>query len=83
MEVEAETFTIAQSKIKAGKAGVLCVYIGTLILVAAHVCQIALHFAFKKDIKNACEVDEREDYPGSSTTEIADWCDSDWRNDIW
>lgn len=72
-----------QSKIKAGKAGVLSVYIGTLILVAAHGCRIALHFAFKSEIKSQCQTDERQDYPQSSTAEIADWCDSDWRNDIW
>lgn len=71
------------SKIKAGKAWVWTTYIGTVILLAAHVVHIALHFTFKRDITNACEVQERLDYPGSSTKEISDWCASDWRHDIW
>lgn len=77
------SYCLAQSKIKAGKAWVWCTYIGSIILVAAHVVDIALHFVFKKDVLMACEYDERIDYPGSSTQEIEDWCAKDWRNDIW
>jgi hypothetical protein len=72
-----------QSKIKAGKLWVLSTYLGSVILIAAQIVHIALHFAFKKDVLNSCEYDARIDYPASSSEEIADWCASDWRGDIW